>query len=75
MIKDHSLYANLIVNLQNLSNTDHLYGPDYCRYNYGLADRSCHNHTKLSYFIYNPRGVAEGDYIIIITKLSVIICN
>ena len=44
------------------------------RDNYGLGDRSCLNHTKLSYFIYNPRGVSEGDYIILITKLSVIIC-
>ena len=33
------------------------------------------NDQKLSYFIYNPRGIAEGDYIIIITKLRVIICN
>ena len=34
----------------------------YYRDNYGLGDRSCHNHTKLSYFIYNPRGKAEGNY-------------
>ena len=46
-----------------------------CRDNYALADRGCHNHMKLSYFIYNPRGVAEGDYIIIITKLSVIMAT
>ena len=34
----------------------------YCRDNYALADRGCHNHMKLSYFIYNPQGVSEGDY-------------
>ena len=62
IIKENRNYAVIILSLQY-------------RDNYGLGDRSCHNHTKLSYFIYNPRGVAEGDYIIIITKLSVIIGN